>query len=456
MALIEETLRHIQVNDLKSLYLSPDRIADDDLEEAGRIIMANTSIKSVSLWDFHEADVAKYQPLFLGISQNNSIISIDVQCCDVCEGLSRVFLGKCISSLSVERCNINVDVLVAVLQTKALTPQHIETLQLASLDNTEHDLTLIIQACIGPTSTLRTFLLYQERGIITRDISITDTVLLSLAEALRNNSTLEHLVMDSCRFVTSVGWLALSRVLGSSRSHLKKLSLWNSSINDDVINDFANELGRNTTLETIDLGNCEHITTTGWLAFSRLLGNSYSGLREIEVSNSSINDAVVAAFVNELSRNQVSQLKRLAMFSFYNDTSSTNRIWDLILNLLCDTSSIDATWLSNHIICDLGEFDIESDQDSDDRYFMDTDVLKMPDQVLELLNMNLDEDKTRVARTKVIKHHFSEDFDVNALIGSDQKLLPRKISWLGRDSLGLSIVYKIIRTLPDLCQNDQK
>ena len=72
----------------------------------------------------------------------------------------------------------------------------------------------------------------------------------------------------------------------------------------------------------------------------------------------------------------------------------------------------------------------------------------------DLLKMNEDEDKKQVARRKVIQHHFSGDFDVNALIEDDQTLLPRKISWFGRDSLGLSVVYGIIsRTLPDLCGN---
>ena len=123
------------------------------------------------------------------------------------------------------------------------------------------------------------------------------------------------------------------------------------------------------------------------------------------------------------------------------------------MNLLCNTSSVDATYFSNHALCSLGGFVVEElDEYSDDD---DSDIFEfeMPLKVYDLLKMNEDDDKKQVARKKIIKHHFSGDFNLNALIGSDQKLLPHKISWFGRDALGLSVVFSIMKKLPELCQN---
>ena len=290
-------------------------------------------------------------------------------------------------------------------------------------------MTIMIPTCLDCTSTLKTL-------SIGMNPHFTDDVMLSFADALVNNSTLEELNLESCFSVTAVGWLALSRELGSSSSSLKILNLDWTSIDDQAITAFANDLSRNKTLEELSLHSVESVTTTGWLAFSRLLGSPHSALRKLYVSSNDISDTLVVAFMNELSGNENSQLKYLDLLDL---DSITDAIWDSIRNVLCNASGIDATWSSNHILCDLG------------------DTTDMPEDISDLLQMNEEEDKKSVARSKVINNHFSGDFDVNAIIGLDHKLklLPRKISWFGRDFVGHSVVYNIIRTLLELCQNDK-
>ena len=99
----------------------------------------------------------------------------------------------------------------------------------------------------------------------------------------------------------------------------------------------------------------------------------------------------------------------------------------------------------------MGNIPVEFYQDSDDSDIDEDYEVKMPVKVHALLEMNRQEDKKQVARMKVIKHHFSGDFDASALAGDGQKLLPRTISYFGRDLLGYPAVYNIIRTMPDLC-----
>ena len=506
----------------ETLSLHPSNFADgDDVEEAGRAILANTSIEHLNFWGFCGTDVAKYRPIFVGISRNESIKSIDIHYCEICKEFITI-IGKSISKLVLYDCTITMDVFAAVFQmsnsfsdftimnctfklNQSIIPSKraklesivdklscnfvrdqnimirlastlpnltlrelymngnwintksaralsqgisqnktIEILELEKLQiaEDEDDIELIISAILSHLSRLKKLSLAGNR-------SITDTVMSTLTDALTNNSTLEVLDLGACRCITSMCWLSLSRWLGSSRCLLKELNLHYTTIDDDVITAFANDLSRNRTLEVLDLGFCEDITPTGWLTFSRLLG-SHSILRDFEVSGNFTTDEVVAAYTNELSGNETSQLKRLNIYmeSDYNRPSISNDIWDPLKNLLCNTTGINSTWSSNHTLCDLGKYPRYSDEESDD------EDIEMPVEMYDLLEMNKDEDKKQVARRKVIKYHFSGDFDVNALIGSDQKLLPRKISWFGRDELGLSVVYSIIRTLPDLCQND--
>ena len=336
-----------------------------------------------------------------------------------------------------------------------------KTIEILELENlaTEHVFSLMV-SCLDLTSSLKTLKLWDNRNGY-----VSDNVMSTLANALANDSTLEELEFLRCTGVTSMGWLELSRALGSSRSSLKKLEIWETSIDNSVITAFGNDFSRNTSLEVLDISCNRHrpITSESWLVFSRLFGSNLSNLREIDVSGNGIDHDVIIAYFNELSGNENSLLKRFISRSEADDEGidppidPTDDIWDPITNLLCNTSSIDATWSSNHTLCSLGGFDVEeSDSDGDEESDTDSDHIEsytMPREVYDLLEMNEDDDKKQVARRKLMKYHFSGDFDLNALIGSDQKLLPRKISWFGRDALGQSIVYSIMRKLPDLCQN---
>ena len=89
--LFDEKLRHIQDNVIGSLHINPSTFDDDDdLDEVGRAIMANTSIQKLSLGYFKDIVISKYRPLFLGISQNKSIPLISISYSDVDEELSLV------------------------------------------------------------------------------------------------------------------------------------------------------------------------------------------------------------------------------------------------------------------------------------------------------------------------------------------------------------------------------
>ena len=371
--------------------------------------------------------------------------------------LSSALPNLTLRRLDLSTNQINVDAARAISNgIKTL-----EVLILNDIETTDHAMSMMISACIVPTFTLKILDLGGNN-------TLTDGAMLSLAEALENNSTLEKLGLGGCYSVTSIGWLAVLSALGRSCRSLEVLILRNNSLDDDSIIAFANDSSYNERLEVLDLRNCISVTPAGWRALSRLLGSPHSVLRDLDISlNPSVNDEIVTEYANALRGNEHSQLKSLtigsALYDFYAETYDydlsplTNAIWDPITNLMCNTSSIDATWSSNHTLCDLGYFPDQiphqdSEDDSEGSYI---DEAEMPSEITDLLEMNKEDDKKQVARKKVIRYHFSGDYDLNALIGSNQKSLPRKISWFGRDSLGLSIVYGIIRALPELCQNEK-
>jgi hypothetical protein len=82
---------------------------------------------------------------------------------------------------------------------------------------------------------------------------------------------------------------------------------------------------------------------------------------------------------------------------------------------------------------------------------------KIPRGIKILLEMNKIIDKEQVSRMKVIRAHFSGAFDINAFSQDETqrfKMIPNAIAWLGQDAVGITAVYDIIRSMPDISENN--
>ncbi len=138
------------------------------------------------------------------------------------------------------------------------------------------------------------------------------------------------------------------------------------------------------------------------------------------------------AAISELLRNQICSLERLCIDcnGFYLDDELTSHItealksnnttttiladvvqltsngWDHLANLLCDTTSIDSTYLSNHTLSEFGS------------------TASPPSNQLRLYcNMNNNANKQMVGRMKVIHHHFACNFNLDQFVGLQPSLL---------------------------------
>lgn len=105
-------------------------------------------------------------------------------------------------------------------------------------------------------------------------------------------------------------------------------------------------------------------------------------------------------------------------------------------------SSIEATYLSNHTLHEL-IVNIRSPFRGDwINQFMREDVEAY-------LTMNENDDKSMVARQKIIKHYFSRGrTDIRLFACMPENKLPTAIGWIGRDELGFSLMYELIQSLP--------
>ena len=135
-----------------------------------------------------------------------------------------------------------------------------------------------------------------------------------------------------------------------------------------------------------------------------------------------------------------SELKVLTL----HDNDITAEGWAHFSKLLCNTSSINKTYLSNHTLEDLGR-----------------DHWGIPDDVRSYLVLNIDsEDKGHVAVTKILQHH--SHFNVQPFFEWEFKVLPLMISWLEKanactfnfeekiNRMMISVTYDFVREFPML------
>jgi len=129
-----------------------------------------------------------------------------------------------------------------------------------------------------------------------------------------------------------------------------------------------------------------------------------------------------------------------------NDNTSITAVgWQAFSKLLCDTTSVNATFLSNHTLLNVGN--VGGDEN---------------EIIGPLLDLNARNDKKEVATIKILQSH--NDFDMLPFFEWEFKVLPLVIGWLERaseyempedfepniDKRKLSTIYQFVRGMPVL------
>ena len=259
--------------------------------------------------------------------------------------------------------------------------------------------------------------------------NISDEGAVVLAVALSENTSLKKLSMSENRSISSSGWVDCLNLLLGPNSKLLYLDLIANNVDDAGARLLARRLG-NSTLSQLDLKDCTNITTDGLRAIAVALRSStlhhilFGPTRGIlDDTNEDAFDDIMIFFAEALKFN--SSLRLLRGFSLSDIGCSA------LANALCDTSSIENTFISNHTLSTL------LNASSNER-------------LAELLCMNTDDwNKASVARKKILKYHFTDVDNCARVFGSmEVKVLPTAISWIGRDNLGFSLMYNFLRSMP--------
>ena len=212
--------------------------------------------------------------------------------------------------------------------------------------------------------------------------------------------TLEGNSLDNERMTALVTGLA-------NLQSLEELHLRNNSIGDEGLQTLAEGTG-NLSLSCLNLSSNQSITAAGLSSLSPMLQSESCSLTSLILDGIPFNDDMAAVLTGALKGN-----KSLTKLLFEEDSNNLTSVgWSAFSKLLCDTSSVNNTYLSNHMLKSMSGYYTHR-------------------ALRQLLNLNLQRDKP-VAICKILKYH--PDFDVGPFLRDEWelKLLPLVMSWFVR------------------------
>ena len=271
-----------------------------------------------------------------------------------------------------------------------------------------------------------------------RNNNISEEGMVDIITSLSMFPHLEHLDLDGNRLHKN-GCMALSTLLRCSATELQYLYISNNEINDEGIEALVPALKNCCRLQSLNICENPSITTRGWQSLATILEAPNFKLERLDISSNNVDDEAVASFVNALTRNHM-----MNTLDLDNNHSITAEGWEALLKLLCNTSSVNATFLSNHTLDYLG------------------DEVNDHEMLGPLLGLNGRDDKKEVAMIKILQCH--EDFDMQPFFEWEFKVLPLVLNWLERASVcdmpedfepnieerKLSTIYQFVRGMPVL------
>eukprot|EP00984_Skeletonema_dohrnii_P026891 scaffold16282_cov77-Skeletonema_dohrnii-CCMP3373.AAC.4 len=242
--------------------------------------------------------------------------------------------------------------------------------------------------------------------------SIGNEGLSALVAALANCTSLETLDLSYNDFsVAAAGLRSLSDWLQTAVLNLNELSLRECGINDEGLQALAEAVNH---CKDLDLADNDSITALGLRYLSALLqseschlGNLYFGWMDIE-------DDVAEVLARGLVGNKM--LRRLHLRvdgQEYFPISPAG--WNVFSTALCDTSTVNNTYLSNHTVQELYYW-----EHGDEEYF------NIHESVALYLQLNK-EHPQYAARCKILMNH--AHLDMTPLLQWELKFLPLAVGW---------------------------
>ena len=251
-----------------------------------------------------------------------------------------------------------------------------------------------------------------------------------------NISNITHISLTRCD-LGNAGSDVLASTLRSC-TNVEEISLARNFIGDDILDNFISSIKDSCHLKTLCLGGANNMGRAGCEALASLLDEPSSNLRYLDLLHNLIDDDCATVLANALKNNT-----ELETLHFSNYSAITRNGWNAFSKALCDTSSINATYFSNHTLKNIG-----------DR------LLPSRGLNLSLLFNNNRSDRKQVAIKKILRRH--RRFDMKPFFEWDMKMLPSVGSWFDRaracagnnearsvNVRQLDAIYQFIHAMPD-------
>ena len=396
----------------------------DDLSWLGYFIGRNESLDDLTIW-FLPQERERIDGFIHGVKYNRSlrefsigVRGIDVGLQNLCsffrenDNLDSLFLHNCEIgrerahelALALGRRDVNSSLIRLCLDNNGIEDADFAIIAQALLRQPQLRRLRCAGNNVGRISCEKLGAMMRCRSFNLIDLclgnDIDDVGLQSLVPGLCNNHNLTYLSITGP--ITAVGLRSLANFLQSDSCNLRSLCV-SLRLGDEEATALADALKGNASLKTLVLPHHEHsnrrrnMTDVGWSAFSRLL---------------------------------------------------------------CDTSSIHNTYLSNHSLTDIGDYNT-----MDDTPRFVTDLLKMNTEAYQINGTRNQKMLQSLKRRKILMSN--PDLDMRPLFEYKLKLLPWVKKWFGRsiqlcgDEVGewkesvpelqsreLSAVYKFVRDMP--------
>ena len=235
--------------------------------------------------------------------------------------------------------------------------------------------------------------------------------LLTLAAALTDCTSMKTLHLCANDFsMAAEGLGALSGWLQTAGIKLDNLHLWGCHINDEGLQAFIEGAVNNCSY--LDLSRNRRITASGLRLLSTALQSERCYMKDLNLIDMSIGVDAVEAIARGLVGNKT--LRNLHLLPSADTITPAG--WSALSKALCDTSSINNTYLSNHTIIGLWDICVVNPEN-------------MPQNLARYLRLN-QRYPQHTARCKILMSH--AHLDMAPLFKWELKFLPLAVNWFER------------------------
>ena len=244
--------------------------------------------------------------------------------------------------------------------------------------------------------------------------------IVDIITALSMHPQLKRIDLDGMN-IGGVSSTALSTLLRCSTTNLQSLDLTNCGIDDEGLETLSQSI-RGSKLQELKLMENQSITIRGWKAVSTLLATPDSNLKELASHGNDIGNEGVLVFANALASNSSLETLEISGYGIH------IREWvKPFSEILCDKSSINKTYQSNHILRSVR-----------------VDGLGITGSLHHnLVFLNSNEDKQQVAVYKILQYH--THFDVQPFFEWEYKVLPIMINWLTKAHKASTCISALVK-----------